>query len=324
MQTPAASLGRSRRRRHERRLTRRDRWALAALTLLSVASILVAAGTAAMTTLTFFGDVPTGRQEAIADHAGRAVLWSLVTPLCGWVLLRRSRRAWFLVGGWLGLLAWCSWWWWPTPPTGWGDTDQPLWHTKPGVVGWLLAAAGLVLGLRLAWRTPDCRARLVAMVVAVAVVAGAAWSYQRLDQHADAERPVPLPEGRAELATVRADPIWGALPAVGDTAVGQYSAERTAWGERTSTGMWRRLVTPDDRDVFRRSVAAAEASGWRLLETSCYEGIWKARFLKALQIGPARLLVELTTPTHVYIGVSVDQALPAQAREGRQGRCWEP
>jgi hypothetical protein len=303
------------------RLSGRERLSLAALTLLSVAAVLISLGTAFATTITLFGEQATARQTAIAGHALRAALWALVTPFVGWRVLRRGSRSWIGVAIWLGLLGWCSWWWWPTPPTGVFDNNSPVWHSAAGAVLWTLVAAGLAGGLYAALRSNRSFITKAAAGVAILTVALGAVSYLHLNRRAAAERPVPLAQGVVELAALRADPLWAALPHPAQTtARGEHEASRTLWGERTTTSMWRYLGDRYDPVLFRETVAVAEANGWRLVGTMCGQYSWEANFDKSLDVGAARLRISIASYTKA---VGVFAQISETTVAGGPGKCWE-
>jgi hypothetical protein len=306
---------------HPRRLSRRERAGLAALAALTVPAVLGALKAAFFAALTFEGE-PSSRDSSIANHALRAVLWAIVTPFAAWLLLRHARLAWFGVVAWFGLLIWSAWWWWPTPPTDIFDTEVPVWHSSTGIILWLLAAAGLTIGVYVSLQSRQMRLTRMAIGLVIATVSLGVWSAVRLDQHARAEVPAPLSQGTVELTTLRADPFWAALPrSPRTTAHGENPATLTVSGERTPTVVWRYLGDRYDAGLFLTLVAAAESNGWQLRGTSCYEhDSWDAVFSKSFTVGNARMRIAVAT----YLrGVGVDAEIAAIGYPGKPGKCWE-
>src|SRR4051794_1916566 len=110
-----------------RRLTTRDRWRLTALTALSIVVVFAGLATAVFTTLHFFGEQPTAREQSISDQAVLVAVWAAATPLLVWWFLRRS-RAWPVAAIlWLALLRATRPWFWPTRPLSVFDMAAPIW-----------------------------------------------------------------------------------------------------------------------------------------------------------------------------------------------------
>jgi hypothetical protein len=301
-------------------LDRSERIGLVVLTALAVLAAVAALKAAFVAALTLGGE-PSVRASSVANHAVRAFLWAIVTPVAGWFLFHRARAAWLGVLAWFGLLLWSEWWWWPTPPTSVFDTDVPIWHSTTGIILWALVAAGLAAGVYVSlhpvrsWMTPT------AIGLVIATVSLGVWSTIHLDQRARAEAPAPLSQGAIELTALRADPFWAALPRTPRaTAHGEHAAALTVSGEREPTVVWRYLGDRFDPELFMTVVTIAERNGWQLRGTSCYEhGAWDAVLSKSFTVGNARMRIAVAD----YLkGVGVDAEIADTGYAGKPGMCW--
>ena len=170
------------------RLTTRDRWILAGLTVLAVAAALSAAWYGFWAGATFFGEQPTARENAVAGQAGRTVLWAVATPGCYWAVLRGGRDALAGAAVWLVLVVALTWWVpLPAPADTWDGVWEPLWSSSFGVLPWCLAGAGLAVGLVGAFRDGRTAVRAGAVAVAVAVATMGVASYAHLQREARAQ-----------------------------------------------------------------------------------------------------------------------------------------
>lgn len=288
------------------------------LALLALAVTLVALGKAFESSLTLFGDRVTARETAIAGQALRVALWAIATPLCAVAVLRRSRAAWLGAAVWLGLLALSAWWRWPPAPTSELDADNPLWHSS-FLILWALVVAGLVAGLYAGLRSRRRSVVAISIGLAAATVALGGASHVNLTRHANEERPVPLAEGRAELAALTSDPFWAALPKVAPSYEREQGAARAVWGDRLTTHRFVRLGTVEDRRLFRDVVAAAESTGWTLDKTHCIGTAWDATFVKSLPVGSATLWINVASYTD---GVDVSARVEDSRVSGNRVKCW--
>jgi hypothetical protein len=160
------------------RLSANRRVALLLFTMVAGAALLGALAAMVGVNLTFFGEQPSARDQAISDQAAATALWAAASPFLAWWFLRaRGPAAAAPVALWLAMLAASRPWWWP-PLEESGGLDDPVWWAPAGVPAWLLVGAGLALGIRAAW--PDPRRRAGALVVAGATVAVMAWSAWQL------------------------------------------------------------------------------------------------------------------------------------------------
>jgi hypothetical protein len=302
------------------RLSRGERVGLALLGLFSIAVGLIALGKAFATTLHFFGEQATSREEAVAGQALRTALWAMATPLCAWIVLRRRSRAWLGAAVWLGLLAWCASSPWPPSPTNGFDVDHPIWLSS-FLPLWSLVGAGFAVAMYAALKSNRRSAVVVTINLSVTAVALLATSHVNLVRHADAERSVPLAEGAAELRALRADRLWASLPRGVARSSREASAARAVWGDRFPTWKSVRLGTAEDRELFRNAVVVAEETEWRLIATSCFESSWEANFVKSLPVGNATLRINVASYTQ---GVNVFAEIADTRPTPRPGKCWEP
>ena len=302
------------------RLSSRDRWIVAGITILALAAAATAALSALEATLRFFGEQPTPRESAVGRQSSLVFLWALVTPFYSWAVLRGGRRAALGVVVWLVLLVLCRWWWWPGPPSdGFEKQIQPLWQSRLGVLPWALVAASLVVGLIAAWRNQARQTRLVVIGVVAGIVMIAGLSYANLLRHAQDEEPTPLAEGAGELEALRADPLWNALPAESITRTDEQAAVLSDWGEKFTT--WRRVTlgTTQNMALFEEAVAAAESSGWTLHGSFCTDGSAYGTFTKIFPQGPAYLRITMASYLH---GVAVYMNLTPAPGPASPDRCW--
>lgn len=305
------------------RLTSRDRWIVAGITVLALAAAGSAFISALSATLKFFGEQPTARESAVGGQSGWVLLWALATPFCCWAVLRGGKKAAPGLVVWLVLLMLCRIWWWPGPPS--DDIEkqaQPLWQNQYGVAPWLLLVASIAIGILAVRRNPDPTARLRGVFVAAAIVIFAALSFVNITRHAQAEEPTPLAEGTTELEALRNDPLWDALPTGSITRTDEHAAVLSDWGEKFPT--WRKVTlgTSLDQALFERAVSAAEASGWTLHDSFCTDTGSDGTFTKTLPPGPAYLDISMATylsGVDVFMNLTPAPGPPAQAPQ----RCWE-
>ncbi len=305
------------------RLSSRDRWIVAGITLLALAAAASASISALAATVKFFGEQPSARESAVGNQSGWVLLWSLATPFCCWAVLRGGRRAATGVLVWIVLLALCRMWWWPSAPTNDFEKQvQPLWQNQFGVFPWLLLGSSLAVGVTAARRNPLPAVRLRATGLAIGIVAIAAVSYVNVLRHAHEEEPTPLAEGMVELEEVRQDPLWEALPTESITRTDEHPAELSDWGQKFTT--WRKVTLGSSMDLalFEQAVSAAESSGWTLHDSFCPgTGTAHATFTKTLSPGPAYLRISMAS----YLeGVDVFMNLtpaPGPPNSNVQ-RCW--
>jgi hypothetical protein len=303
------------------RLSTRDRWIVAAITILALAAAVSAAFSVLEATLTFFGVQPTPRESAVGGQSSWVFLWALATPFCSWAVLRGGRKAIMGVAVWLVLLVLSRWWWWPGPPS--DDPEaliQPLWQNRWGVLPWALVAASLVVGLIAAWRNQVRQTRLVAIGAVAGILAIAGVSYANLLRHAQDEEPTPLAEGAVELEALRTDPLWNALPAESITRTDEQPAVLSDWGEKYTTWRSVTLGTTQNMALFERGVAAAELSGWTLHDSFCTDGSAHGTFSKTFPQGPAYLSISLASYLH---GVDVFMNLTPAPGPASPDRCWD-
>jgi hypothetical protein len=309
--------GRARSAETEPRLPRRDRFILAGVTLLALVAAAFAFLAVVSATLTFFGEQPTPREQAVGAQSSWVLLWALATPFCCWSLLRRGRKAVVGITLWLILLVLCRVWWWPSPP---GDDFekqiQPIWR---GLIPWALVAACLVVGLTAAWRTLALKVRATAAASVIAILALSGVAYGHLQQRARDEEPTPLAEGRRELAVLRQDPIWDALPASSTTRIREHPAELSDWGEKFTTWRSVTLGTSLDMALFQRAVVSAESSGWILHGSFCGDGSADGTFTKTLPAGPAYIRISVASYSQ---GVNVFAELAPAPGPPHPRRCW--
>jgi len=65
-----------------RRMTRRERLGFVLVIVVSLIVALAGLGKAFAATLSFFGEQPTARDNAIASQSLRIALWAIATPVC--------------------------------------------------------------------------------------------------------------------------------------------------------------------------------------------------------------------------------------------------
>lgn len=303
------------------RLSSRDRWIVAGITILALVAAISAALSAFEATLHFFGEQPTPRESAVGEQSLLVVLWTLATPFCSWAVLRGGRKATMGVLVWLVLLVLTRWWWWPDPPSdGFEKLIQPLWQNRLGVLPWALVAASLVVGLIAAWRNQARQTRLIVIGVVAGILAIAGLSYANLLRHAQDEEPTPLAEGAVELEALRADPLWNALPAESITRTDEHAAVLSDWGEKFTT--WREVTlgTTQNMALFEQAVAAAESSGWTLHGSFCTDGSPYGTFTKIFPQGPAHVRISMASYLH---GVNVFMDLTPAPGLASPDRCWD-
>lgn len=306
------------------RLSSRDRWIVAGITLIALAAAASAFISALAATLSFSGEQPSPRERSVAIQSGWVFLWSLATPFCCWAVLRGGRKAATGVVAWVVLLALCRLWWWPGAPTNDFEKQvEPLWQNQYGAFPWFLLGSSLVVGVIAAWRNPVQAVRVRAVGLAIAIVCIAAVSYVNVLRHAHAEEPTPLAEGTTELRELRQDPLWKALPAESVTRTDEHAAVLSDWGEKFTT--WRKVTLGSSMDLalFEEAVAAAESSGWTLHDSFCADsGSAGATFTKTLQPGPAYLRISMASylkGVDVYMNLTPAPGLPNSAVQ----RCWQ-
>jgi hypothetical protein len=305
------------------RLSSRDRWLVAGVSLLALSAAGSAFISALAATLKFFGEQPSARESAVGNQSGLVFLWAVATPFCSWAVLRGGRKAARGVAIWLVLLGLCRLWWWPNPPTDDFEKQvQPLWQNQYGVLPWALLVVSLALGLLVAWRRSDRSTRHRAVGLVVAILGFAVVSYVNIHRHSRAEEPTPLAEGTTELVALRQDPLWGALPGDLVTRTDEHAAVLSDWGEKFTT--WRKVTlgTSSDPALFEGAIAAAESSGWVLQRSFCTDGSADGTFTKTLSPGPAYMRISMAS----YIdGIDVFMNLtPAPGRpDANPQRCWE-
>ena len=303
------------------RLSRRDRRTVLGISFLALA----AAGSALLSMLAsifhLFGDEPSPREIAVAGQSAWVALWALATPFCCWAVLRGGRKALAGATAWLVLLGFCRWWWWPSPPR--NDLEklvQPLWGNFLGILPWALVAASLTVGVVAARRSPARNIRQASIALTIGIVLLAGVSFINVLGHAQDEEPTPLAEGSAELAALKGDAFWTALPGESITLTDEHAAALSDWGEKFPT--WKRatLGNTQDTTLFERAISAAESSGWMLHNAICGADSAAVTFTKSFPQGPAYVRIALAP----YIqGVEVFMSMARPLSLADPERCWE-
>jgi len=301
-----------------RRLSRGERFALVFITLFAAGVALLALLHALFETVTLFGEQSTQRAHALAGQSLRIAIWAIVTPFSVWGLLRGGRRAVIAAVAWIALFVATTPWAWPSKPITAIDTDKPLWLSA-WVFLWILVASVAATGIYSAQRRG--RASILAMaIVATLGIAGVGVVCEtRLARRSDAEQPKVLLEGRVELAALRSDPLWTALPKGISRKDNEFTASRAPWGERLPTNKSVRLSGRPDSDLFKQVVQIAREQGWVFAGSDCFGSSWSATLEKNTSVGNADLLINRASYLH-YVGLVATIEPPMAVVKTTE--CW--
>lgn len=299
----------------------RDRLILVGLSVLALAVMAMAAWTILGATVHFWGDQPTGRENALAARSAWVIAWAFFTPFFAWSMLRGRTEAIWAAGLWVLLFLFCTPWWWPPAPSDAFDAIQdPVWYGGMSVLPWTLLAAGLGTGILATWRSGQQALFIGALIVSIGIATVGGVSYLNLRQHAQDEQPEVTAEADAELTALAADPLWAALPAVERSDETEIPSFTDHDGTELPSMKMMTLGSVGDITLFRQVVSAAGSAGWTLHRSFCTDTTIEGTFTKDLSAGSATL--RLTMASYIS-GVRVHASVSPASGVAEPIRCWE-